>query len=278
MAGEFADKVAIVTGGSRGLGQGMVELFVEEGGRVVIADVLEDQGRALAETLGDATRFVKTDVSSREGMQALVDFALGEFGRLDAMVNNAGLSDQSYGRLLEDDFSGFDTIMRVNLLGCMLGTQIAGRHMASVGGGSIVNISSIGGIRPGWGLFSYRASKMAIASFTQSAALELAEHNIRVNAVCPGNVPTPMGTYAASEDPEKARRIGEAVKEARLTFQPLKRQATPRDIAEAVLWFAGDRSPQVTAQVLSVDGGATAGDPFSQIGAIMDARAAAEAD
>lgn len=277
MAGEFSGKVAIVTGGSRGLGQGMVELFVEEGGQVVIADVLEDAGQALAATLGASAQFCKCDVSSRDSMQALVDFTLAKFGRLDAMVNNAGLSDNSYGRLLDDDFASFDPVMRVNLLGTMLGTQIAGRHMASVGGGAIVNISSIGGIRPGWGLFAYRASKMAIANFTQCAALELAENNIRVNAVCPGNVPTPMGTFATSEDAEKARRIGEAVKEARLTFQPLKRQATARDIAEAVLYFASSRSPQVTGQILSVDGGATVGDPFSQIGAIMDARASAEA-
>jgi NAD(P)-dependent dehydrogenase (short-subunit alcohol dehydrogenase family) len=276
MAGEFEGKVAVVTGGARGLGRGMAELFAAEGGQVVIADVLDDAGEELARELGSCARFIHADVSDRASVQALVDGTLSAFGRLDAFVNNAGISDTSYGRLLDDDFSSFDRVMQINVLGTMLGTQIAARHMAQAGGGSIVNISSIGGTRPGWGLFAYRASKMALVNFTKSAALELAENNVRVNAVCPGNVPTPMGSYAASDDPDKARRIGEAVREARLRFQPLKRDASPRDVAEAVLWFASTRSLQVTGQVLAVDGGATAGDPYSQIGAIMEARASVE--
>ena len=280
MAGEMEGKVAIVTGGSRGLGRGIVELFVEEGGRVVIADVLEDEGRALAESLGDAVRFKRTDVSRRDDVQALVDHAVSEFGRLDAICNNAGLSDNAYGSLLEADFAPFERIMSVNVLGAMLGTQIAARHMAKNGGGSVINVSSISGIQPGYGFFNYRASKAAIVNFSQNAAIELGVNLVRVNCICPGNIPTEMGTYAAAgdNDEDKARRIKEAIADVRMGWQPLKRQGSPRDIAEAVLFLASDRSRQVSGQILSIDGAATAGMAKSLIAEIMEARAAVEAE
>jgi NAD(P)-dependent dehydrogenase (short-subunit alcohol dehydrogenase family) len=276
MAGEFAGKVAIVTGGSRGLGRGMVELFVEEGGQVVIADLLEYEGRELAQNLGDAVRFRRTDVSSREDVQGLVDFAVAEFGGLHAICNNAGLSDEAYGSLLDADFTKFERVMAVNVMGVMLGTQIAARHMAANGGGSVINVSSISGIQPGFGFFNYRASKAAVVNFTKTAAIELGVHLVRVNAICPGNIPTPMGTYAASDDDEQAQRIQAAVGEVRMGWQPLKRQGSPRDIAEAALFLAGDRSRQVSGQVLSVDGAATAGMAKSLIAEIMEARAGVE--
>lgn len=280
MADEMKGKVAIVTGGSRGLGRGMVELFVEEGGRVVIADLLEDEGRALAESLGDAVRFKRTDVSRREEVQALVDHAVAEFGRLDAICNNAGLSDDAFGSLLDADFTKFDRVMAVNVKGVMLGTQIAARHMAKHGGGSVINVSSISGIQPGFGFFNYRASKAAVVNFTRTAAIELGVHLVRVNCICPGNIPTEMGTYAAAGDngEDKARRIKEAVADVRMGWQPLKRQGSPRDIAEAALFLAGDRSRQVSGQILSVDGAATAGMAKSLIAEIMEARAAVEAE
>ncbi|HEX8056918.1 MAG TPA: SDR family oxidoreductase [Novosphingobium sp.] len=277
MANELAGKVAIVTGGSRGLGRGMVELFVEEGAKVVIADLLEYEGRELASALGDAARFRKTDVSSRDDVQGLIDFAVSEFGGLHAVVNNAGLSDNAYGSLLEADFDAFDRVMAVNVKGVMLGTQIAARHMAKNGGGSIINVSSISGIQPGFGFFNYRASKAAVVNFTQTAAIELGVNLIRVNCICPGNIPTPMGTYAASDDDEQARRIQEAVADVRMGWQPLKRQGSPRDIAEAALFLSSDRSRQVSGQILSVDGAATAGMAKSLIAEIMEARAKVEA-
>ncbi len=278
MANELAAKVAIVTGGARGLGQGMVELFVEEGGRVVIADLRDEEGEALAEKLGSAARYRRTDVSSREEFQALVDYAVGEFGALDVLVNNAGLSDNLFGPLMDADFSMFEKVMAVNVKGTMQGTQIAARHMAKHGGGSVINISSISGIQPGFGFFTYRASKAAVVNFTKSAAIELGPDLIRVNCICPGNIPTEMGAYAHAEDPGKERRIREAIAEVRMGYQPLKRQGSPRDIAEAALFFASDRSRQVTAQIMAVDAGATAGSPFSQIADIMAARARVEAE
>jgi NAD(P)-dependent dehydrogenase (short-subunit alcohol dehydrogenase family) len=278
MAGELAGKVAIITGAARGLGQGMAELFVEEGAKVVIADLRDDEGAALAASLGSAARYRRCDVSSREDFQALVDFAVSEFGGLNVLCNNAGLSDNLFGPLLDADFSAFEKVMAVNVMGTMLGTQIAARHMAQYGGGSVINISSISGIQPGFGFFTYRASKAAVVNFTQSAAIELGPNLIRVNCICPGNIPTEMGAYAHADDPDKARRIREAIADVRMGYQPLKRQGSPRDIAEAALWFASDRSRQVTAQIMAVDAGATAGSPFSQIADIMAARAQVEAE
>jgi len=276
----MAGKVAIITGGARGLGQAMVELFVEEGGRVVIADLRDDEGQALAKNLGDAARYRRTDVSKRDEVQGLVDYTVAEFGGLDAMVNNAGLTDNLHGRLLDADFERFNEILSVNFLGVMLGTQIAARQMAKQRRGAIVNISSISGIHAGFGFFIYRGSKAAVANFTKSAASELGEHLIRVNCVCPGNIPSDMGAFNQTPglEDEKAERIKQAVKDTRMNWQPLKRQGSPRDIAEAVLFLCGDRSQQITGQVIAVDGGATSGDARSQIEDIMAARARAEAE
>lgn len=276
MQGELSGKVAIVTGGANGIGRGTVELFVEEGAKVVIADIDEGGGRALCARLGTGTRFKRTDVSRREDVQALVDFALAEFGGLHIMFNNAGASDVSYGRLLDDEFVHFERVMHVNVLGVMLGTQIAARHMAEHGGGSIINTSSIGGVRSGHGLPIYRTAKAGVIHFTKSAAVELGEYLIRVNCLCPGNIPTDMGTFAAPVPgiaQTDADRMQNAILAVRMSRQPLKRQGKPRDIGQAALFLGSDRSVYISGQVLSVDGGATAGDPRSQIQEIMEARA-----
>jgi NAD(P)-dependent dehydrogenase (short-subunit alcohol dehydrogenase family) len=278
MADALAGKVAIITGGARGLGRGMAELFAEEGARVVIADLREEEGRALAQALGETARYRQADVSDRVSVQALVDFAVSEFGGLDAICNNAGLSDEAYGSLLDADFAAFERVMAVNVKGVMLGTQIAARHMARHGGGSIINVSSISGVQPGFGFFNYRASKAAVINFSQTAAIELGQHLIRVNCICPGNIPTEMGTYAASDDDAKAQRIKDAVAAVRMGWQPLKRQGSPRDIAEAALFLASYRSRQVSGLFLSVYGAATAGTAKSLIAEILEARAQAEAE
>ena len=147
MSKELSGKVAIITGGAAGIGRGTAELFVDEGAKVVIADVDEDRGRSLSATLGHATRFKYTDVAKREDVQALVNFAVAEFGGLHIMFNNAGVSDAAYGNLLDDDFIHFERVMRVNVLGVMLGTQLAARHMAAHGGGSVINVASIAGVQ-----------------------------------------------------------------------------------------------------------------------------------
>jgi len=145
----------------------------------------------------------------------------------------------------------------------MAGTRDAARHMADNGGGSIINVSSIGGIQAGGGVMTYRASKAAVIQFTKCAAIELAYHEIRVNAIAPGNIPTPLvAKSAANMDAEQLERFEAAIRETMRADRPLKREGTPEDIAEAALYFATDRSRYVTGTVLPVDGGTSAGKPI----------------
>jgi NAD(P)-dependent dehydrogenase (short-subunit alcohol dehydrogenase family) len=243
--GSLDGKVAIVTGGAQGLGRGMVECFVEEGARVLIADTNVDAGEALAEEVGCA--FARTDVAEAEQVQAAVDLAVEQFGGLHVMVNNAGLGG-SHTRFVDDDFADFERTMAVNVLGVMLGCQRAARHMKDSGGGAIVNITSIGGINAGGGVMAYRASKAAVIHVTRSLAVELARFSIRVNCIAPAHIPTAIN---ATFDQSKIIAA----------MQPLPRQGTPRDVAEAALFLASDRAAQITGIVLPVDGGTTAGPP-----------------
>jgi NAD(P)-dependent dehydrogenase (short-subunit alcohol dehydrogenase family) len=257
---ELADKVAIVTGGALGIGRGIVEKFVAEGARVVIADVDTDKGEGLAAALGSAAFFQRTDVSDLEQVGALVAGAVEKFGGLDVMVNNAGVSSTMHPRFLDDDLADFHRVMAVNVLGVMAGTRDAARHMAAHGGGSIINISSIGGIQAGGGVMTYRASKAAVIQFTKSAAIELAHYEIRVNTIAPGNIPTQLvAMSAANMDQEQIERYEAAIRETMRADRPLKREGTPEDIAEAALYFASERSRYVTGTVLPVDGGTVAG-------------------
>jgi len=257
---ELAGKVAIVTGGASGIGRGMVERFAAEGARVVIADVEADSGEALAATLGPDALFRRTDVSDPEQVGALVATAVEKFGGLHVMVNNAGVSGTMHRRFLDDDLADFHRVMAVNVLGVMAGTRDAARQMAGSGGGSVINVTSIGGIQAGGGVMTYRASKAAVIQFTKSAAIELAYYEIRVNAIAPGNIPTPiLARSVANMDQAEIERYEAAIRETMRADRPLKREGTPEDIAEAALYFAGERSRYVTGTVLPVDGGTVAG-------------------
>jgi NAD(P)-dependent dehydrogenase (short-subunit alcohol dehydrogenase family) len=258
MGQELAGKVAIVSGGAGGLGSAIVQLFLQEGADVVVADVDREAGEALAARLGGSTAFRTTDVSDAQAVQDVVDFAVERFGGLHVMVNNAGISS-ARPRFLRDDLSDFSRVMGVNLLGVMLGAQRAARYMADHGGGSIVNITSIAGINAGGGLMTYRASKAAVIHVTRSIAIELAEHDVRVNAIAPAHISTPINT---DYDIPAVVRL----------MQPLQRQGTPLDVANAALYLASDRSAQVTGIVLPVDGGTTAGRPVSEVRQLLTAR------
>jgi len=257
---ELVGKVAIVTGGASGIGRGTVEKFAAEGARVVIADVETDKGEELATALGQDAFFQRTDVSDPEQVAALVAAAVEKFGGLHVMVNNAGVSGTMHRRLLDDDLADFHRIMAVNVLGVMAGTRDAARHMAAHGGGSIINVTSIGGIQAGGGVMTYRASKAAVIQFTKSSAIELAHYEIRVNAIAPGNIPARLvKTSGMDMDAEQLERYEAEIRETMRADRPLKREGTPDDVAEAALYFASDRSRYVTGTVLPVDGGTVAG-------------------
>lgn len=261
MANELAGKVAVVTGGASGIGRGIAERFVAEGARVVIADRDGERGAELAAQLGDGALFLAADVADPEQVGALVSRAVSHFGGLDIMVNNAGMSGTMHNRFLDDDLADFHRIMAVNVLGVMAGTRDAARQMSKAGGGSIINLTSIGGIQAGGGVMTYRASKAAVIQFTKSAAIELAHYDIRVNAIAPGNVPTPFvaSSAAANLDPDALVRYEAAIRETMRADRPLKREGTAADVAEAALYLAGERSRYVTGIVLPVDGGTVAG-------------------
>jgi NAD(P)-dependent dehydrogenase (short-subunit alcohol dehydrogenase family) len=261
MSNELSDKVVVVTGAASGLGQGIVEKFVAEGAAVLIADVDEDGGRRLAAECGDAAEFIRTDVSKPNEIAAVVDHAVTKFGRLDVMINNAGISGTMHPSFLDDDLADFAQVMNVNLLGVMAGTKFAAAQMAKTGGGSIVNISSIGGIEAGAAVLTYRASKAAVIHFSKSVALDLAQHDIRVNCIAPGSIPTPLLAKSAAKMGADADAFVAMVRQMMAAKRPLRREGSGADVAEAALFFASERSRYVTATLLPVDGGTSAGQP-----------------
>jgi NAD(P)-dependent dehydrogenase (short-subunit alcohol dehydrogenase family) len=241
----------------------MVTAFIDAGAKVVIADVDRSAGEAVAAEAGSSAVFRETDVADPAAVQALVDGAIERFGGLHVMVNNAAIPGPRYPGLLETKFDDFDHVMRVNLLGVMAGTQQAARHMATAGGGSIINVSSIAGIQPTAGPVMYSASKAAIVMFTKCAAIDLGQHAVRVNCITPAHVPTPiLGKLLSDQSPEQRDATLKSIRAGMLARQPLQRQGRPADVAAAALFFASDESCYVTGTVLSVDGGAAAGAPL----------------
>ena len=268
MSGELTGKVAIVTGGASGIGKGCVARFVDAGAKVVIADVNAEAGEAYAAELGSDAAFKVTDVVDAASVNEVVAFAVERFGGLHCMFNNAGISGNKGGPLLDETFSDFDAVMSINVLGVVNGIQAAGRHMKDHGGGSIINTTSIGGMHAGRGPYSYAMSKASVIMITQCAALDLGKHGIRVNAIAPANIESPIlgNMLGAGMAPDKKAAMMEDVREFLLDRQPIQRQGKPDDIAEAAMFFASDRSSYMTGQVLCVDGGMLTGNPSEKGG------------
>lgn len=276
MGRELEGKVAIVTGGGCGIGRATAELFVAEGAKVVIGDINDEVGRALAADLGDAAVYQRADVARAEDIDALVEAAVSRFGGLHVMFNNAGISCQPSADFLDDELSDFDRVMQVNVLGVIFGTQRAARHMARNGGGSIINNASIAGLIPGLAMLAYRTSKVAAIHASKSMAIDLAQYGIRVNCLAPGHIPTDLNAFApAGSSPEVVQRVRSAMQPVWDVNKPLKRIGRPTDVAQAVLFLASDRSAQITGTVLAVDGGISAGDPVNHYKELMEARASA---
>jgi NAD(P)-dependent dehydrogenase (short-subunit alcohol dehydrogenase family) len=272
---ELDGRVTAVTGGSSGIGFGVARRFLAEGAKVVIADIDEERGREAALSLGPNAAFARTDVSDPGQVKALISFAVDTYGGLDVMVNNAGIGGARHPSLLDDDFADFHKVMAINLLGVMTGTREAARHMATKGGGSIISISSIGGVQAAPSQWAYHTSKAAVIMFSKSAAIDLGRFGIRVNCIAPGNIETPiLEQTMVSHLPEEER--SEAMSRIRafiIAKQPLPLQGSIEDLAEAVLFLASDRSRYVTGTLLPVDGGLLAGAP-PRSGGIEDLRKA----
>lgn len=244
------NRVALVTGAARGQGAAIARLFVDEGAKVVLGDVLEEPGEKLAAELGDAARFVRLDVTDESNWHRAVELAVTEFGKLDALVNNAGIVQLE--PIAKTTAEQFRRIVDVNQLGVFLGMKTAAPALTKAGGGTIVNTASINGFVGVAGTAAYAASKWAVRGLTRTAALELGPHGIRVNTVAPGSVETPMIA------PEGVHAM-ESKAKAAFARLPLGRIGQPGEIAAAVLFLTSDESSYCTGADLVVDGGSLAG-------------------
>ncbi|MCP2290774.1 glucose 1-dehydrogenase [Nocardia amikacinitolerans] len=241
--GRLTGKVALISGGARGMGAAHARKFVAEDARVVLGDILDDEGKALAEELGDHAVYVHLDVRQKQDWQAAADEAVRRFGALNVLVNNAGIVN---GNLLVDfALEEWQRIVDINLTGTFLGMQATTPAMIEAGGGSIVNISSVEGMRGSPGLHGYTATKFAVRGLTKSTALELAQYGIRVNSVHPGLISTPM----TEGIPADFLQI------------PLGRAADPAEVSNLVTYLASDESSYSTGAEFVIDGGLTVGVP-----------------
>lgn len=246
MGERLKDRTAIITGGARGQGAAEARRFVEEGAFVLIADVLDGEGRALADELGDSAAFHHLDVTSEENWAGVVG-SLADQGRpIDILVNNAGIL--LFDRLTRSSREDFERVMEVNCTGVYLGMQAVVDEMKKQQAGSIINISSVAGLQGVGFQFSYSVSKWAVRGMTKSAAHELARHNIRVNSVHPGLIETAM----LDQFPDNLQPSVESL-------VPMGRSAEPTEVAELVLWLASQESSYCTGAEFVVDGGLSAG-------------------
>jgi NAD(P)-dependent dehydrogenase (short-subunit alcohol dehydrogenase family) len=257
--GKLDDKVAVITGGASGIGAATAEHFAQEGARVVVADVQEEEGRAVAKSLGEAAVFARTDVSREQDVQAAVELAVSHFGRLDIMYNNAGVPGPK-GSICECPAEGLAAAIAVNLNGVFFGMKHAGRVLAEQGSGSILSTASIAGTTSGTGPHVYSATKAAVVHLTRSVALELGERGVRVNCICPGGVTTPFVLAAAGVPPEAM----ESIKEAMGRMQPIARAGAAIDIARTAAWLCSDEGDYITGQAITVDGGESLGKMWSK--------------
>ena len=251
---ELDGKVAVITGGASGIGEASVRLFVEEGARVVIADMQRERGESLAAELGDATRFVQVEVRQEDQVKGAIDTATNEWGRLDCIFNNAGFGGV-LGPIEDIPVEEFDMSFDVLVKGVFLGMKHAIPLMRKQGAGSIINTGSIAAITAGRGPMVYAACKAAVVHLSKVTAMSVADDSIRVNAICPGYIATPLSTNTVGRPDSLIKDRIEGMEHQ----QPIPRVGRPDDIAEMALYLASDRSSFITGQALVVDGGATTG-------------------
>ncbi|WP_033321981.1 SDR family NAD(P)-dependent oxidoreductase [Streptomyces yerevanensis] len=253
--GKLDGRVVLVTGAARGQGEQEARLFVAEGAEVVIADVLDDQGEALAKELG--ARYVHLDVSREADWQSAVAAAKEAYGRIDGLVNNAGIL--RFNDLVSTPLEEFQQIVQVNQVGVFLGIKTVAPEIEAAGGGTIVNTASYAGVTGMAYVGAYAATKHAIVGLTRVAALELAGKGIRVNAVCPGAIDTAMSNPAQLDPDADTEKAAEGIDRLYRKLVPLGRVGQPEEVARLVLFLSGDDSSYITGQPFVIDGGWLAG-------------------
>lgn len=240
----FKDKVVIITGGGQGLGEAFCKGFGREGAKVVIVDVNKETGRAVEQEIGDNALFLQTDVSSRQEVQLMVDTVMERFGRIDALINNAGV--HTGGKFWEESEEAWRRIYEVNIMGVVLPSQLITPIMIKQGKGKIVNVSSKAAVVGEPNHAAYSASKGAVMSLTRAMAVELAPLGINVNMICPGTTLTPLGK-SALEDPVTKKALESNI--------PLGRLGQPEDHIGSVFFLVSEESDWCTGQMIIVDGG-----------------------
>ena len=254
MAGRLDRKVAVITGGVSGIGLSTVELFVAEGAQVVVADIQDEKGRLLEQRYPENLRYVRCDVTSEDDIMQAMATAAGAFGGLDVLVNNAGICDQMMD-LTQIDAAQWDRVFSILVRGPMLGMKHGALLMEARGGGSIINTASVAGLQAGWGPMAYSSAKAAVIHMSRAAAAQLGSRKIRVNAICPGMIATPIFGASAGLSRPAADQLAARVAELCVHAQPIPRAGSPDDIARAALYLASDDAAFVTGTHMVVDGG-----------------------
>ncbi|MDI3423723.1 SDR family NAD(P)-dependent oxidoreductase [Streptomyces luteolus] len=256
--GKLDGRVVIVTGAARGQGEQEARLFAAEGARVVLADVLDEQGEAVAKEIGEGrARYVHLDVSREEEWTAAVATAKEAFGKVDGLVNNAGIL--RFNALVDTPLDEFMQVVNVNQVGCFLGIRAVAPAIGEAGGGTIVNTASYTAVTGMPAVGTYAATKHAILGLTRVAAMELADSGIRVNAVCPGAIDTAMSNPAQLDPDADPAAMTEALDELYRKLVPLGRVGRPREVADLALFLSSEDSSYITGQPFVIDGGWLAG-------------------
>ncbi|MFD3263649.1 SDR family NAD(P)-dependent oxidoreductase [Phenylobacterium ferrooxidans] len=274
MAGRLEGKVAVITGAASGIGLGTVELFVSEGASVVAADIQDEKGAMLEKRFPGKVAYAHCDVTQEADIEAALKLAKSEFGGLDILFNNAGISDRMTS-IAEITADGWSWIFDVLVRGPALGMKHAVPLMLERGGGSIINTASIAGLQAGWGPIAYSSAKASVIHMSRAAAAQLSPQKIRVNAICPGLIATSIFGASLGLPREVADQMAARVADNAAKVQPVPKAGMPEDIAKAALYLASDDSAFVSGTHIVVDGGitvggrhswdATAGSPFAAL-------------
>ncbi len=258
MAGRLDGKVAVITGGVSGIGLGTVELFVAEGAKVIAADIQDEKGAMLEQRFPGRVRYAHCDVTQEAEIKAAIDLAASEFGGLDILFNNAGISD-AMREIPEIEAETWSWIFDILVRGPALGMKHAVPHMLARGGGAIVNTASIAGLQAGFGPIAYSSAKAAVIHMSRVAAAQLSPQKIRVNAICPGLIATSIFGASFGLPRAVADQMAAQVADNAAKVQPVPKAGMPDDIAQAALYLASDASAFVSGTHLVVDGGITVG-------------------